>query len=108
VTGRAPSAGALFRDELLAVLSPEARRGVLGVLRRWGGATVYLPAPSAAERQRRRDTAALLVRSGMTTTEAVAVLRQRFGISDRHARRLVTPGQFSKRNVRSATDTERS
>jgi hypothetical protein len=108
VTGRAPSAGELFRDELLGALPVEGRRAAQTVLNRWAGQSVRVPAASAAERQRRRDVAALLLRSGLSRAEATEIIVARFHVSERHARRIVTSGQDSQHDVRSVADTEPS
>lgn len=91
-------AGSQFVAELLAALPPEAQRAALRVVRRWGGRSVYLPVPDAAERQRRREVAALLLRSGVDRAEVARIVAERFGVSASQARRIL-------RNVRVSTAT---
>jgi hypothetical protein len=95
--------GSRFVEELLAELPPDSQRAALSVLRRWGGTSVYLPTVSAAERQRRHEVAALLLRSGIGRRDAARILRERFGIGERQARRILARvGQVSRNGVRSA------
>jgi Mor family transcriptional regulator len=89
------SGQALVAELLAAAASPEPLAGVQGVLSGWGGRVVYLPAPRRAQAERRRDVAVLLLRAGLDLAEAVPVLAQRVGISERHARRLLRLGHDS-------------
>jgi hypothetical protein len=85
--------GQAFVAELLrAAASPEPLAGVQSVLSGWGGCVVRLPVPRRAQAERRREVAALLLRAGLDLAEAVPILAQRVGISDRHARRLLQIG----------------
>lgn len=78
-----------FADELLqAARGPEPATEVARILRKWGGCRIYvhrrtLGADSAA------DAAFRLVAAGVPRQTAQRILRQRRGISARHARRLV-------------------
>lgn len=77
--------GERFIAELLdAVKDPVSRAALALRLRRYAGQTIYLPTQS--DRARRRETAHKLLRE-MDRAEAVAVLMERFGVSERTARR---------------------
>jgi Mor family transcriptional regulator len=73
-----------FVDDLLAAMpTHHARMAAIAVLAKWSGSSVYIPAPSKAER--RESAAANMLRNGMDRGEVVRALKQRFGVSVRTA-----------------------
>jgi hypothetical protein len=99
------SAGTEFVAELLAAMpSAEAQKAARSVLQAWEGHTVRLPAAGVAERQRRAQAAALLLKAGVDRAQAIGMIAERFGISERHARRIVASGQDVSAGVRGACD----
>ena len=83
-----PGAGRQFIAELLgAATLGEPRRAVEEVVRRWGGATVYLPRASRIEAATRAVQA--LRAAGVSSPESVRILRNRLGVSDATARRYL-------------------
>lgn len=79
-----------FVDDLLAAADHAgARTQVAQVLERWAGQRVYLPMGPPSAEVRAAEIARRLVFGGVGTRAAAAMVRERFGLSSRHARRLV-------------------
>ncbi len=88
-----PSDGGGFVQALLAAAGQgDARAQVERVLRMWAGQRVYIPVAALVRGQTARQAAIEIVRAGVGTRAAQAMLVQRFGLSARHARRLVRAG----------------
>ncbi len=73
------------RSLLEAICDPRSRAAAVAVLERWRGMSIYLP--FRPKNSRRQQAAARMLENGMTAADIADTLRQRFGISDRQARR---------------------
>jgi len=76
------------RDLLTAIPDARSRAAVVAVLERWRGLSIYLP--FRRKNSRRQQAAANMLENGMPAGDIADALRQRFGISDRQARRDIT------------------
>lgn len=76
-----------FSGEIMRAARDEATKAELArVLRRWGGMRVYVPVTPYV---RPREVAASLLAEHVPSSEAVNILAARFGLTQRHCRRLV-------------------
>ncbi len=74
------------RALLTAIPDPRSRLAAIAVLARFRGKSVYLPTPG--KKERRQQAAANMLRT-MAPAEVADVLRERWNISERTARRDV-------------------
>lgn len=80
-----------FAEALLAALAgADPRREVERVLRQWAGERVYIPRRALRQRDELpADLARRLLAAGVGRAAVVAIVRDRRGVTARHARRLV-------------------
>lgn len=90
-----------FIDDLIrAVVTPQARLGVLACMAKYAGQSIYIPVESKLDR--RIKAAGNMLRNGMEPAEVATALVTRFGISLRTAQRNVTAARkLSSKNVAS-------
>lgn len=108
------SPGERFVQDLLdAMPSPASRLRLLARIARYAGQTIYLPAPSKADR--RIQAAANMLQNGMAAGDIAAAIHDRFGVCLRSAQRDVKSARkmstefvaLEKSNTISSTDHER-